>query len=393
MTAPSLHREGAMTKPQFVRRFGQVAILGTGVLFAAASNSPAGGDRQNGGCPPEEECSPDTPSGLFFGAHPLGDGVLLGEFTAPHRTAVGGRQSVFAFLDDDAQQEFTGFDAKAAGASFRTDAPVANGVGVVGLAEGTDYLRLVEPGTDLLYDRISLQTATVTQVNIVPHPIYLLSDPELSDQADPVVAYHIVGEVDVVVQLWDDDDQRDVDETLLLTGADELSRDASQWDRYKADTLNPGANLFEAALGDGSSWPLSLDGVDHVDQFDFIASEGAAEPGVTPLPNNGSHTYCFRAKTANVTVLGAPYDLTASAELSATPGVPGCVSVSSTLTGTSTGTGTLTIGVDGLEKTYQIPIVAAMAKPAASAGPTLPAATPAHAGAGERASGIFIISE
>src|SRR5690242_501562 len=133
----------------------RLLVVMAGALSALASSSSEAGDRAENGCPDDEDCSPDTPDGLYFTGARLGDRVLTEGVPA---TAVGGTQTVKVWSDEDAQAAFTGFRAAVKGTAFTAGSPAGNAVVLTGAASGEAYLRIVD-AEGLLYDRIALQVA------------------------------------------------------------------------------------------------------------------------------------------------------------------------------------------------------------------------------------------
>ncbi len=383
-----------MVRAAQVRRFGRLAVLGGGVFLSFASNSPAGGDRTDGECPAGEVCSPDTPTGLYFGGSVLGD-EIFDSIVEPHRTAVAGTQTLDIFSDADASDEFIGFDAVAAGPSFQVVAVAGNQVSVAGVAGGTDFLRLVDPESGELYDRIALQTAVVDTIAIVPQKIDLLGDQELYDAASPAVVYHASGTSELVVALYDASDVRLVDETLTLALGTGFVRDTAQWDRFEHDPVAPGTYVFTFTLGSGEIGDLSATFVDAVDAVVWVpglANSERAEPASGAVVGQQKR-FCFRAENGGRPVVGATFGYTSTSGLTVASGSGTCV----TVTGAAPGLATLTVSVDGVAEPFDVPVAsAANAQPASAANAeaqAAPVGAGAGAGAGERAESSARLSD
>jgi hypothetical protein len=336
--------------PRFASRSLRAGALAAAAALAAASNSPAGGQRANGSCPPEETCSPDTPDGLYFGSAPFGDAILEGAVVAPHRTAIGGIQTVRAFLDQAAQQPFTRpYDALAAGPSFSVAAVAAENISIHGEAVGTDYLRLVETGTQNLYDRISLETSAVDHAAIVPGPADVIDDDGLT--ATPPVAprWFVGGDGKAVVQLFDMQGTRLVDETATI---DAPSTPAlAQWDVYTFDqTLPVGPVLVKVTTGDGAAHDVNITTTDTVQSVIWTHGLSTRAPD-TGLAMDEQEIFCFRAVDGGDAVLGAPWSYQVTNDLTITSSTTNCVFVKRV----AAGAGTLTATAAGTSAQFAVP--------------------------------------
>jgi hypothetical protein len=360
----------------------RAAVLGAAALLAAASSSPAGGDRANGECPPEEECSPDTPNGLYFGAAPLGDQMFTGSVVTPHRVAVGGVETVRLFLDRDAQQSFNRpYRALPAGPAFTVQGIAGASVAIKGAAPGTAYLRIVETDADLLYDRYELEANAVSGVDLVHGPEYAYADKGLEQLPPPPVKYHVAGDTRLVLRLVDDDGARLVDETAVIDDPN-LQADLSRWDVYRIGPGLPvGPVQLDVLLGDGTSKTVAFETTDKVTAVTWTAGFDDRPPE-TGLALDEQVIFCFRASDGSAVVLGATFEFQASAELTLSPGLdaPSCVQVKRTATGLAT----LTVNAGGAEASFQIPTNAMpMPKPAPRARPAAGGPAP-----GERLLGV-----
>jgi hypothetical protein len=369
-----------------MRTWFRLGALGAAVLASVASNSPEGGERTDGECPAGETCSPDTPNGLYFGATPLGDEVF-DNVVEPHRTAVGGRQTLTAWLDGDADTPFTGFQALPAGPAFEVVAATGNTIGVRGLATGTDYLRLVDPANRELYDRIALDVAEVADVRVVPNRLFLAGDKALYEAAKPAVVYRAgASSLSFVIALYDANGVRLVDETLQMTLGPAFERDASTWDRFRpSGALTTGDKSLGFGLGDGSTGSVSLTVVDAADDVTWVAGTGAGEDR---MPAGGvvlgrAQRFCFRAENGGRPVIGATFAYAATPGLTVEATTSSCVNV----TGAGVGVQTLTVTVDGVAVPFDVPVTATASKPTAAAAAPVPRAVvaPVRPRAGERA--------
>ena len=130
-----------------------------------------GGDRasDDGQCPAGEVCSPETPDGLqFIGSSLVGSFVVGG----PLATAIGGTQEVELDLEP-ALGVYTPFDLTftvddQGGAGVRFDHQNGNIVTVRGAGSFSNYLRILDPSTNELFDRKELTGAQSTRSRSSP---------------------------------------------------------------------------------------------------------------------------------------------------------------------------------------------------------------------------------
>src|SRR5262249_3182173 len=128
----------------------------------------AGERGATGDCPPGETCSDKTPNGLALLGAKLGDDPL-GPMQ-PRATAIGGTQqlTVVTGATSGAPAFALPFDATTTSPSLAVTDVAPPKLPVEGLGAGTSDLRLVEPGTQLLYDRLPLDVTAVATVDLRP---------------------------------------------------------------------------------------------------------------------------------------------------------------------------------------------------------------------------------
>jgi hypothetical protein len=360
-------------------RLGFVALA---VAASLASAEPAPGDRASGcdddGCPdgglppcPEgEACSDATPYGLTFASPPFGDDHF--NTTGPPKvTAVGGTQTIDVGRLGGLPYDATG--------SPELDV-IANGDGtvtVIGLAPGSGYLRIVEPGTQLLYDRILLRVDEVATASVVDGT---LSFPVL-DAEEPRVFW--AGAIHpMVIALHAADGGRLVDHGVALDLPGGWTTDADRWDRF---TSGPGVAAGElpiaVTLSQGATVTASLPLVDDVDQ---LVSAGAGNGPEAGVGQGSTRPVCFRAIDDGILVRGVPLAAYPDERIDLVPidDQPvvwsGCLGVE----GVAVGTSELVVQADAVAATFELPVrPAAAVAPAGTATP--PAAVMAPA-AGER---------
>lgn len=139
----------------------RAGLVGLGLLLSMASGSP--GERaETGQCPPGEVCSDATPSGLRFHGPSFGDEFLSSE--AVEVTAVGGTQTLRVEQNALFSGPMPPFVAEVTNTAFRVTGVVGDNVTVQADAQGQSTLRILEPGTGDLFDRIQITALPMTRV-------------------------------------------------------------------------------------------------------------------------------------------------------------------------------------------------------------------------------------
>lgn len=147
----------------WMSRIRGIGLLTAALVFSVASGSK--GDRaESGACPEGEVCSPDTPSGLRFQGPGFADALL--DFDL-HTTAVGGQQTVHV-EPAGLFEHLNNFDAETLEEHTEVVSVNPPRVTLTGSSEGSTYLRIFEPNTGALYDRITVSARDVDSVELEP---------------------------------------------------------------------------------------------------------------------------------------------------------------------------------------------------------------------------------
>jgi len=250
------------------------------------------GERTENGCPADEICAP-LPEGLYFAGAALGDEELSSQgWAAPHRTALGGQQTIRVlrgpFLDSPP------FDipyiANVDGGSLRVSTQSNADVGIIGTAPGWSYLRIAELGTDRLYDRIQLGVMTVVEAS-VRQPAYRIAAPRRTENRENFLIW-AGRELPMVVALHAADGTRLVDDSLTVNGVA-----GSIWDAVTV-VATPGVTTIDVRAG-GQHFPATIDGTDFASAIDVTG---------TPLEAGGGFVrICFQALADGRHIYGIPY--------------------------------------------------------------------------------------
>lgn len=314
------------------------------------------GDRAFGGCPTDEMCSDWTPAGLYFA------GARLADFDAPFGvppTAIGGHQTVHVLetADFEGPEYVSTFDAVSTDpAVFQVSADHSGPIDVEGVGAGTAYLRLLEPGTSRLLDRVDLRVEPVARIELAPRGVLVSTDWALLASST----------ADVAVHLRDASDDLVVDEGTTVSGADVMRTLA--WDEVEILAPAAGSTTVHVEAGDTAA-DVDVPVVDHLDSIDSSATETELEVGEVS-------TYCFEPRTDGVFVAGVEMSFSVSGDASVVsdPAIPSwCVQV----TGSAEGSATITVTAMDITGTLDLSVVPApdtgsMSAPLVEAGGAAP---------------------
>lgn len=288
-------------------RFSTLASHSLPALLAIAGCTTGGERADSGECPAGEVCSALTPYGLHFIGNPMADEIFL---SGPSATAIGGTQEI------DLEYE------RANGLRYSLDLPWAadddgalgvrvleqsgSTVTVGGQRSRKNYLRIVNPNTEELYDRYEIAGAAIsdirligTEAEVVPQGAELVWAP-----GDQRIGIALFGEVQ---DGSDAEIQRIVDSSMSLSLA---GSERTHWDELRLSNATIGVHPLTIEAGDVA--PRSLD-VEIVANADAITVIGGAVPTVHP---NGSTTICFQAKNAGRYIYGLTWQFNVDGEAS-----------------------------------------------------------------------------
>lgn len=353
-------------------------------VFTAAGCTVAGDRAADGVCPEGETCSDLTPTGLYFFGEPTTDGLVSGVGV----TAKGGTQTITALLGDalDSPPLDTEFDATTSDIKVAAVSAVEPpNVVISGEGAGTSFVRLLEPGTDKLLDRVSVDVAAIDNVTLRPSELYLL------EKEEAPWALLAGGNAPMIVRLSDASGVRLVDDSLTLTSSTGATKRQS-WDLFEATAPASGDASFAITAG---SAPFTATAKVVAALDDIVSSEvlGVSSTGQTFVLKE-KETVCFLGKSGGVTTAGATWSFKGSSNLELTPvdtkentlthTFRSCITVK----GTAVGTATLTVDAGGISKDFTLDVVKEMAR-SMQRKVGVAAAQPLHTTrAGERAGGV-----
>jgi len=341
-------------------------MASTFTLSLAACVAPGDRAYEPHQCPVGETCSDVTPDGLYF----QGDDAI----DPPGVTAVGGTQTITVLLPtrDRFTARFTApFDAVSSGPALviaRTSPP---SVTVAAAAAGGAYLRILERGTNLLYDRILLETQPIQRATVRPDELPL-------DDTDPGDAWVLLAgkRTSLRVNLLAASGHWLADETLRLQM--DAGGDAVQlsWNVAAVTAAAAGTVTLRATPGDQVSHTFPVRVASAL--TDIVPTTLSPRPE-TPIAVGAGALYCFRPLAGSDLVAGADFSFSASGSLSVS-GDRNCASV----TATAPGIAMLTASAEGFAKTFLITVRAGARRTAPAELPAAPA-SPSPPAPGERA--------
>lgn len=245
------------------------------------------GERAEHGCPPDEQCSSETPRGLYFSGDGLSD--QLGGDDVLRPTVVGGQQTYQVYADEE-RTPFVGFDAEVDTSAATVLAASSGAVVVRGETPGNAHLRIVDPADGTLFDRTTIQVRELAHVAVVPSWVdHAFGDPRVS----PADVVYLAGTpASPVLALTDRDGQRLIDASITYEAGEGISQIA--WDALYADaTLPVGVHPFTVHLGSGTTLDAQFTVVERVDRLEpFALSDGTTLDA--PLAVGESRVVCVQ---------------------------------------------------------------------------------------------------
>lgn len=342
-----------------------------------------GGERSSSGqCPAGEICSPATPMGLHFIGRPVADELFSNSF-GPLATAIGGTQEI--------ELEYDPGDGRRIALDLPYEADDDGGLGVTvaavngpvvtvrGVASRTNYLRIVEPGTDELYDRHELAGAAISSMRLVGTELERLptARPEIVwATGDQEVAVALVGEVQDgnAPEL-----QRLVDTSmeLSLPGATRVG-----WDTLRVANGLAGVHTLNVTAGDKPTASLTVEFVTGADAIELLGDAPTIVAG-------SSATVCFAAFNADRYVYGLTWEFNVDGEASThgkDASMRNCIHVEAPATASGT-TIPVAAAAGGQQMSIQV-VVGASARTNTEAAPTTGTRLRSTTTAGDRAAAM-----
>lgn len=341
------------------KRSTSIARLGFGAaifMFTSAESCEQGTRDNWGGCPEGEVCSSDT-LGLHFVGPELGDGNIFG-LRGPTTLAIGGRETIelFDHTNDTAElRPFSlAYDVRGEG-SYGVESIAGNQFSLRGNHSGDDFVRVVNPADESLYDRHYLSVALLHTIRIRPATMLLLDDGATSSLYAPGSKGYI--------SLVSADERELVDQDTSITGAGVAQ---TKWDGFEVRTTTLGTHQLQVTAGRGTSAVLEYT-VAEPDEIRTVFGD------IITLGLNVSQLVCFNARSAgramhaaitfeavNVTLEPLRFD--------------GCVMVK----GDQLGVGSITVRSRGVAKTLSFRVIEQPPQPSGGQART-------HGSPGERA--------
>jgi hypothetical protein len=295
-------------------RFFLLAFLVAGACAGCALPGERASLNNNGtgkgaGCPTGEVCSPATPQGLYFTGGTTFDTLFA---NGPAAVAVGGTETITVLRSSNTSDTFDApFHAE--GTSVITIEGVSPPeVTVHATAAGSGYLRILDPGSSQLYDRVLLASDKVATTGFLPAAKALVD----SDvPADKWALYHDAS-VLVGAQLRSAGGVRLVDESIKLTVSGAAMQGTStQWDTAAVQTAASGEAIVTAKLGDGTTFSHTYPIAEKIDQIAQVGGLPGDKVDTAPVPPDSQAILCFRATTGDLAIAGVPWKISADPDV------------------------------------------------------------------------------
>jgi len=249
------------------------------------------GDRALDGCPEDEVCSDQTPSGLSFRAQPLAD--VLGQQIRP--IAVGGTLSI-SLIDLRTGEELTApWTPKLTRDGFEITDQLRNTLRLRATAPSRAFLRIVDGRNDELYDRHAIEAIAMTRATIVP------AREVMSDPGRPQ-AWIAGSPIDIAAKLYGDvsgGEERLVDDSLRLqlVNAGGAVLDQHSWDHFTVRNAAVGGFALSLSAGAARDLSIPITVVDGIDSIVAGKTEG-------PVTAGEGTVVCFEARRGETAVVG-----------------------------------------------------------------------------------------
>lgn len=257
----------------------------------------------------------------------FGDG--WGTITGPKAVALGGTQTITVYRSAAGSAFDQPIEADSSGPALSIASTLPPQVVVRGDAEGTAKLRIVEPETSSLYDRIELRVVPLSAIDVLPTPLIevVWYDPALAEPHAPRAYWHGIRQA-FVIALLAAGDERIVDDRLTFTLPSELTTDSTQWDRFETAGAALGTYTVTATSSDGVAHTTSVRMVSWVDEIILLADGllGGGDPSSGVVVGSGA-SYCFRARNAGAGIIGATWDYFTNSRLEVSSATKNCVHV------------------------------------------------------------------
>jgi hypothetical protein len=177
------------------------------------------GERGQNGCPVDETCAPLEGGVVGFVGTALSDFPLShDDLAAPQFTAVGGTQVIRVlhgpFVSSPPFE--LPFTAATRGDALAIERQSGPDIGIAGVTTGSAYLRILEPETGDLYDRILLMVAPVARARLAQPAIFFRGPRPTPDGYDWMI--WAGRDVQLVVALETPDGHRVVDDSMSVNG-------------------------------------------------------------------------------------------------------------------------------------------------------------------------------
>jgi hypothetical protein len=297
-----------------------------------------------------------TPNGLYFLGSLLGDSQL--GRGAPLYTAVGGTQTITPItgLANDSPIFLMPFNASITNSALSIMYTQPPNVTVRGVALGSAYLRLVDPSTQLLFDRASITVKDVAAEYVRPAD-YMSSTADEQFAGDVHAAWALytgASAEPILAELVADDGMRMADESLDFSlSAGGVTTTRTNWDVLAVTGPISGASASVHVSAGNATYvtDVAIPLASTVDDIAWVNAVGAEANIITAMHPSTPTTFCFRALSAGRLLAGVVWTFSGvtivQRQLYAGKN---CVTVSNPAAGTSP----LMVNASGMVKTFTL---------------------------------------
>jgi hypothetical protein len=338
-----------MTQHKIIGFVASLLCLAAAPALTACST---GGDRTGGSCPSGEQCSTLVDGLHFSGSAPRSHSLWA--------IAEGGTERVRVQTEPGLTgASYDGeFDARSSDESvLGIGTTTGSSVTLLGESSGTAFLRILEPGTNLLLDRVDVRVAPVESVRVSTLLASLTGG-----TANEITAVWSGASVQLEVALLDSDGGILWDDSLAVTDHPTTLVEIPAGLEFGA--VAPASGTLELTLTrDAETHPISLPVVTDATGIALFPEGTSLEVEV-----GSTGSICALGRASGGLIAGAPVEATLPSQLAEDPtaaptidGEPldGCIGYR----GETLGSGTLTLSIGTQSVDVQVSVVAATTSP------------------------------
>lgn len=215
--------------------------------------------------------------------------------------------------------------------------------------EGSGYLRIFDPGSLELFDRISITAASIQSIRVVPVSAPWF-DPEAAEKMDWALLADSHLEMGVVLR---SSDKRLVDESMTFDVGGSATSETSipSWDKRSIFVGAAGSVEIFVQTGSGDSYSDSMPIVGTLDDIEIVSNIFSPDTS-SSIPVGTERVYCFRGLAGNRAVGGLSWSVSVEGSITAKPVDMSCFGVKASAPGIAT----LIVSAGGFKKDFSLTI-------------------------------------